>query len=205
MTQRERILTVLSHQLPDRMPSIIDARLEVQEELTRYYRGENFEEVLHLLGAENMYRFPTDSMLRVSFPGYEEKAEPIEGPWMGGGKKYINIDKRTFQDEWGIVRQIGSDGKFVEWRSGPLEHADDPDEYDFPGPERIIDDPDLPAKVTAWKEQGLFVRTLVSQPYKTAWLLRGMQNLLMDYLINRSFVEKLYEAVRDYDLSKLQQ
>lgn len=195
MTQRERILTVLRHEIPDQMPSIIDARQEVKEKLVQYYGVESFEDVLQILGAENMYRFQTDTMLKVSFPGYEEKAELMEGPWMGGGQKYIKIDERTFQDAWGIVRQIGSDGKFVEWRSGPLENADDPDEYDFPGPERIIDDPGLPAKVAAWKEQGLFVRTLVSQPYKTAWLLRGMQNLLMDYLTNRSFVEKLYDKI----------
>jgi len=195
MTQRERIMAVLSHQLPDRMPAIIDARQEVQQELMRYYGVDAFEDALRILGAENMYRFPTDSMLKVDFPGYDEKAEVVEGPWMGGGKKYIKIDERTLQDEWGVVRQIGSDGKFVEWRSGPLEDADDPDEYDFPDPERIIDDPDLPANVAAWKEHGFFVRALVSQPYKTAWVLRGMQNLLMDYLTNLPFVEKLYDKI----------
>ncbi len=134
-------------------------------------------------------------MVKVYFPGYEERAERIDGPWMGGGQKYIRLDESTFRDAWGVVRRIGSDGKFVEWVSGPLIDASDPDEYDFPGVDRIIMDPDLADRIRMWKEQGLFVRAVVSQPYKTAWILRGMENLLMDYILNRPFVEKLFDKI----------
>ncbi len=195
MNLRTRNLESMAHRLPDRIPTIIDARAEVKDALRRHYAVDSFERVLEILGAEEMYRFPTDGMVKIRFPGFEEQAERIDGPWMGGGENYIRLDEQTFQDGWGVVRRIGSDGKFVEWVSGPLVAAEDPDDYDFPGVDRIVDDPDLPERIRLWKEQGLFVRAVVSQPYKTAWLLRGMENLLMDYILNRPFVEKLYDKI----------
>jgi len=195
MNLRTRILESMTHRLPDRIPSIIDARAEVKDTLTQHYAVASFERVLEILGAEEMYQLRTDGMVKVRFPGFEERAERIDGPWIGGGEHYIRLDQRTFQDAWGVVRRIGSDGKFVEWISGPLVEAEDPDEYDLPGANRIVDEPDLSARIRLWKEQGLFVRAVVSQPYKTAWLLRGMENLLMDYILNRPFVEKLYDKI----------
>ena len=192
---RTRILDSMAHKLPDRIPTIMDARAEVKEMLMEYYAADSFDNVLEILGAEEMYRFKTDEMVKVYFPGFEERAERIDGPWMGGGQNYIRLDESTFQDAWGVVRRIGSDGKFVEWVSGPLIDASDPDEYDFPGVDRIIMDPDLADRIRMWKEQGLFVRAVVSQPYKTAWILRGMENLLMDYILNRPFVEKLFDKI----------
>ena len=187
MNMRTRILESMAHRVPDRIPTIMSARAEVKDALMRHYAVDSFEKVLEILGAEQMYRFKRDGMVNIRFPGFEEQAERIDGPWMGGGEHYIRLDERTFQDAWGVVRRIGSDGKFVEWVRGPLVEAQDPDEYDFPGVDRIVDDPGLPDRIRLWKEQGLFVRTLVRQPYYTAWLLRGMENLLMDYILNRPF------------------
>jgi len=192
---RKRILESMAHRLPDRIPTIMDARDEVKDALMEYYAVDSFDKVLEILGAEEMYRFKTDEIVKLHFPGFEEQAERIDGPWMGGGQKYARLDESTFQDAWGVVRRIGSDGKFVEWVSGPLVDASDPDEYDFPGVDRIIADTDLPDRIRSWKERGLFVRGVVSQPYKTAWILRGMENFLMDYILNRPFVEKLYDKI----------
>ena len=190
-----RVLESMAHRMPDRIPSIIDARTEVKDALTRYYRVGSFQEVLDILDAEEMYRFPSDRLVKIDFPDFEHKAEQIDGPWMGGGQSYIRMDERTFQDAWGVVRRIGSDGKFVEWVSGPLMSVSDIEEYDFPGVDRIQPDPHLEDKIRSRKSQGLFVRALVSQPYKSAWLLRGMENLLMDYILNQPFVEHLYDKI----------
>lgn len=59
----------------------------------------------------------------------------------------------------------------------------------------IIDDPNLSRRVQKLKEKGVFLRGIVSQVFKTAWMLRGMENLLCDYLINRPFIEKLYDKL----------
>jgi hypothetical protein len=120
---RERTLESMAHGLPDRIPTIMDARAEVKVSLMEYYAVDSFDKVLEILGCEEMYRFQTDEMVKVWFPGFEERAERIDGPWMGGGQKYIRLDDKRFRDAWGVVRRIGSDGKFVEWVSGPLVDA----------------------------------------------------------------------------------
>lgn len=195
MTSREQLSLSLSHRRPGRIPSIIDARREVRSELVKYFGVANYQEVLAILEAEEMYRFPTDSMIKIKFPNFEERAEVLEGPWLGGGKKYIRLDSQLFQDEWGVIRRIGEDGKYVQWISGPLADVPDLERYGFPEPSCIADDPDLPHKVQTWKNNDLFVRALVSQPFKTAWQLRGMENLLIDYAVNSGFVEELYDRI----------
>lgn len=132
MNERERFLATMNHQIPDRIPTVMDARIEVQEALKNYYGVVSYLEVLDTLGAVDIDRFPTDSWIKLNFPGYDDKAELIEGPWLGGGQKYIKIDEATFKDAWGVVFKIGAKGKYVEWISGPLVDAKDPDEIFIP-------------------------------------------------------------------------
>lgn len=195
MTLRDRFLKSANHEVPDRIPTILDARKEVQAKLMSHYGVQSYAEVLAILDAEEMYHFPISALPFVGFPDFEEKAETVHGPWIGAGQRYIRIDDRTIQDEWGVIRRIGSDEKFVEWVSGPLVDAESPGDIDYPSPDQLLDNPELPVAVKSIKAEGYPVRTLVGQPYKIAWLLRGMQNLLMDYLLNPDFVEALYDAI----------
>ena len=70
MTQRERMLKALSHELPDRIPTVMDARQEVREDLKHFYGVGSFDEALRILGAVNMYRFRTDGLFKISFSAY---------------------------------------------------------------------------------------------------------------------------------------
>jgi uroporphyrinogen decarboxylase len=198
VNERERFLTTMNHQLPDRIPTVMDARIEAQEALKNHYGVGSYQKVLDIMGAVDIYRFPHDDWIKVNFPGYDEKAELVEGRWMSfnrGIQKYIKIDKKTFKDAWGAVWKISDNEGFAGWVSGPLVEAKDPDEIFIPRINDIVDDPDLPRRVRELKEKGVFVRGTVTQVYKTAWMLRGMENVLMDYLINRPFIEKLYDKL----------
>ena len=39
--------------------------------------------------------------------------------------------------------------------------------------------------------------------YERAWTLRGMENLLIDFMINPEFVHKLLAAIADYNIAQL--
>jgi uroporphyrinogen decarboxylase len=41
--------------------------------------------------------------------------------------------------------------------------------------------------------------------YERAWTLRGMENLLMDFMINPGFVHELMEAITDYNIAQLKE
>ena len=132
----------------------------------------------------------------IDFSGFKRRVNGVlkgESTWAGKG--YILHDERTFEDAWGIVRRVGSDSRYVEWVSGPLVNARNPDEYDFPTPDRLIDDPELPERVRTLKQNGMFVTAGMTNPYKRAWLLRGMENLLADYILHPRFVAKLYDRI----------
>jgi len=193
MTPRERILTAMNHELPDRVPLHYWGRSDVNRALMQYLGLNNWHDVLRHLGCDGW----AGVGLRLRFPAWEVRTDKVakEGDWPGAGKPYVWHDEVTFEDEWGVVQRIGSNGRYVEYVRGPLADADDPDEYDFPGPDRIVDDPTLPERVRQLQRQGYFVHGGVEQPYKTAWRLRGMEKNLMDYLLNRDFKEKLYDRI----------
>ena len=41
--------------------------------------------------------------------------------------------------------------------------------------------------------------------YERAWTLRGMENLLMDFLINPDFVHELFSSIADYNIAQLKE
>jgi len=103
-------------------------------------------------------------MLDIFFPGFAEQAVRLEGDWLGAGDYYIPLDDGTIKDRWGVVHRIGTDGKFVQWITGPLVNAKDPDEYEFPKSEWLIKDPELPSRIKYLQQKGVFVKTLITNP-----------------------------------------
>ncbi|MBD3291589.1 MAG: hypothetical protein GF393_01585, partial [Armatimonadia bacterium] len=195
MTPRERIKRTVNHQRPDRVPLKISPRDEVRRELLEHFGTDDWSVVEQNLGIEGW----AGAGVGISWPEWEarEDKEVREGDWPGARSAYVWHDETTFEDNWGTVRRIGADGKYREYVSGPLEDATiaDLEDYDFPGPDRLIDNPDLPDRVAQLKADGYWVSAGVEQPYKTCWRLRGMEQNLMDYLINKDFKNALYDRI----------
>ena len=197
MTQRERMIKTLNHELPDRIPTTISARNEVIRALCRHF-DDDISGVYKRLGIET----GASISFGIRFnPDFDEKVNGVltgDCPYAGG--RFIFHSEDTFEDRWGVVRRKGRDGKYVEWVSGPLVNAKSPDEYDFPGPECIVDDPEAAERVKRYKEAGKFVSGGIEMPFKRAWQLRGLQNFLMDYAANPDFVERLYDKIYELDV-----
>jgi uroporphyrinogen decarboxylase len=192
MTPRERMQSVVTHQRPDRTPAVLGNRPEMDRALMAYLGAADMGQVARILGADGWGGVG----LGISFPGWAQRVNGrLEGDMPYAGQSVVFHDARTFEDEWGVVRRVGRDGKYVEWIAGPLMQAQNPDECDFPGPDRIVPHPDLAGAVAAQKAAGLWVAAAVTMPYKTAWELRGMENLLADYALNPAFVEALYDRI----------
>ncbi len=192
MTSRERLLAALRHDLPDRTPTVIIMRGEAKRAIMAHFGVAYFDDVLRNLGIED-YR---DINFEISFPEFENRKNgSLEGDCPFAGKRYHFHDERTFEDGWGVVRRVGRDGKYVEWIYSPLAHVDDPDDYEFPGIDRIVEDPALARTIEDHKAQGFLVRYIAPNPYKIGWYLRGMENHLADYLTNRAFIKKLYRKI----------
>jgi len=118
--------------------------------------------------------------------------------------EYKNNKKYYVTSEGRVVR-VHKGADYLEdtvWH--PLENIDkakDLDVYPFPQPEWIKAQDDLKDKIKKYKEEDFIVAGDINQPFKSAWLLRGMDNVLMDYLINPDLINEIYERIYSFDIA----
>jgi len=192
MTPRERMIATLEHRRPDVVPIQLGCREEVMVELRRHYGVQTNQEVAEVLAADMVRGVPVGAR----WPEFERR---LAAQGDGGGS--IRHDERTHEDHWGVVQRTGRDGKYEEWVRGPFVETDDLDSFPWPDEDSLVDDPALPAKVAAFKQQGFWVsgRGAV-HPFKQAWHMRGFENFLCDYIANPSWVEAIYERLLGYNV-----
>jgi len=192
MTPRERIVAALSRQVPDRTPTDGWFHNEVRRMLREHYRTDDWGEVLAELGVEGWARCG----IGLSHPEYAARATPRPNGKPGGVAIWLDDD--THEDAWGVRHRIGAGGWYEEWVDGPLTGARsvrEVEEHPLPGIGNISEPEDYAARVADLKASGQFVSGGIPNPYKMAWMLRGMDNVLADYLINRDLLECLYDRL----------
>jgi len=189
MTPRERMIATLAQ---------LGWRDEVDEAACRHYGVETVHEVAEILGAD-MYR---SAHVRTRWPEYDKRVNgELSGAFGHVGKTVLH-DERTYEDSWGVVRRVGSNGKYVQWIDGPFAATDDLDAFDWPGEDRLVEAEDLAEKVRALKAAGYWVVGSGGvHPFKQAWHMRGFENFLCDYAANPGWVEAIYDRIVEYDVA----
>ena len=108
--------------------------------------------------------------------------------------------------EWGVrwkwVRNAHG-GRYTEAVAHPLAQRSDLDSYQLPDPLR----PDMQAiyreareYVERFGKTHAIFGSLYQTIFESAWLLRGLENLLADMLVNKDFAHVLFERLTDYAL-----
>ncbi len=192
MTPRQRILATLRHQVPDRTPTDGWFHEVVQGMMKEHYQTDDWDEVLLELGIEGWASCGVD----LQFPDYDKLT--TERPGAQPGRRAVWLDERTYEDGWGVRQRIGAGGWYEEWVDGPLTGAQTVREIEeavLPGEDDIVEPADYPDQVARLKAEGCFVSGGIPNPYKQAWMVRGMDNVLADYLINRDMLETLYDRL----------
>ncbi|MGQ9661148.1 MAG: uroporphyrinogen decarboxylase family protein [Kiritimatiellia bacterium] len=192
MRPRERILATLRHELPDRTPTDGWFHDVVEERLKKHFRTDDWSEVLRQLGIEGW----KNVSLRISFPEFERRSTPRPGDKKG--PRAIWLDERTYQDAWGTVHRFGEGDWYEERVRGALDEAQTLDEilrYPFPTEKQIQEDPTLPDKIASFKSEGFFVSGGIPNPYKQAWHVRGLENVLADYILNPEILSAIYDRL----------
>ena len=192
MTPRERILRALHRQLPDRTPTDGWFHPVIQHRLKEHFGTQDWEAVLEKLGVEGW----ASCSVGLRFPEWEARC--TERPGSEPGQRTIWVDERTHEDGWGVRHRIGASGWYEEWVDGPLTRAQtvaDVAACPLPTDDNIVVPEDYAEGIAAMKAAGKFVSGGIPNPYKTAWMLRGMDNVLADYLIDRELLEALYDRL----------
>jgi uroporphyrinogen decarboxylase len=106
------------------------------------------------------------------------------------------------QDVFGVVwdRSVDKDIGIVR---GAVLPAPSLEGYHFPDPLDKRFYADIPEKIAAYGDR-LRVFQIGFSLYERAWTMRGMQNLLMDFVDHPSFVRELLNAIADYNIAQVQ-
>ena len=106
------------------------------------------------------------------------------------------FDSATYQDEWGIVWQIPANG--IPYHvDGPIHSVSDLDHYQPPDPDVDYRLETLQEAVRRFKGERAIV-FLGHDAFEFSHYLRGMDRLLLDYVLEPEFVHRLARMVIGY-------
>lgn len=188
-TSRQRILTCFEHRQPDRVPTFIWINPDATQRLAAHLG----------LGSE------TEVHERLRIDRWESVGLQVRAPAECQDQirslvpDHYKDDDRYHVNSSGRVVRLHPGSDYLEdsvWH--PLAEAEAPEDldlYPLPRQEWITVPEDLPHRVQALKDQGAVVMGHLTQPFKAAWLLRGMDNVLMDYAIRPGLLDRLYDVL----------
>ncbi len=193
MKHRERVLTALNHEAPDRCPMQISFTPEFARRLERDMdiRGINKH---NPHGRGNTY---------VLERGIEEDLLLTSVGW---ANSYYQ-EQDSYTDEWGIgwksaeyETKFGT-GRYTEIKSHPLAEDEAIESYMPPDPNR----PELYAEaervVKQYKDEYWIVGVTVTTIFETAWALRGLDRMLMDFVLNPELADRILDIPFHYHLT----
>jgi uroporphyrinogen decarboxylase len=193
MTHRERVLTALSHEVPDRCPLQISFTPEFASRLRLdLFRNTGAAHNPH--GGGNTYELEQalgEDMLLTS---------------VGWANSYY-LEPGDYTDEWGIgwkqceyTTRFGA-GRYTEIAGHPLADDRALETYRPPDPLRPELYQDAARALQAFKDEYWMVGVTVTTIFETAWALRGLAQLLTDFISNPEIAERILEIPYQYHLA----
>ena len=91
-------------------------------------------------------------------------------------------------------------GTYLEILEYPLAHIDDVDAYVFPNPAADFAGSDIDTLLERYGQSHWIVGGPVGTMFETAWMLRGLEQFMMDLVINPVYAEELVERSMRYHL-----
>ena len=114
---------------------------------------------------------------------------------------FTDLGNDRFRDVFGVVwdRSVDKDIGIVEGLILPEPTLDG---YDFPDPldKRFFDS--IPEKISRYADCFRVFKIGFSF-YERAWTLRGMENLMMDFIDRPEFVRQLLRSIADYNIAQI--
>jgi uroporphyrinogen decarboxylase len=184
MNSRERVLTALNHEEPDRVPLDLWFTSEVEALLAAEFGGLRGTELRVALGHD---------LLMTGSPNI-------------GASYEMPATADEYVCEWGVRWRWMTNaegGRYTETVGHPLAHARDLNDYRLP-------DPLGPSMQPIYREAADLVQcygkthaifgSLYQTIFEAAWLLRGLETLLLDMATNKDFAHDLFERLTEYSL-----
>ncbi len=193
MKPRERVLTALNHEKPDRCPLQVSFTPEFARRLEKDLRLKGLRKH-NPHGGGNLYEIERalgEDMLLTS---------------VGWANSYYQ-EQDAYTDEWGIGwKSVGyatpfGQGRYTEICSHPLAEDRALETYRAPDPHRPELYRDAERMMAAFGKEYWIVGVTVTTIFETAWALRGYSRLLMDLVQNPELAERILDLPFGYHLA----
>lgn len=193
MKHRDRILTALNHEAPDRCPMQISFTPEFADRLLNDMQLDG-PTAHNPHGGGNTYeleRALDEDMLLTS---------------VGWANSYYQ-DEGGYVDEWGIrwdsqeYHTPFGTGHYTEMTSHPLANEAAIASYKPPDPNRPELYKEAEWVIQEFKDEYWIVGVTVTTIFETAWALRGYEQILMDFVLQPELVDALLEIPYQYHLT----
>lgn len=115
---------------------------------------------------------------------------------------FEEVRQNHFQDVFGVVwdRTVDKDIGIV---TEPVLKQPSLRAYDFPDPHDLRFFDSIQARITE-RPDCFRLYEIGFSLYERAWSLRGMENLMMDFIDHPAFVHELFERIADYNIAQVQ-
>jgi uroporphyrinogen decarboxylase len=173
MTKREVVRTVLDHKQPPYVPWHFGFTLEAKQKLYDYYQSDDIMDIT----ANHIVALGDDI-------GY-----------------FVDIGNNRFQDYFGAIwdRSIDKDIGNIEGQVLPEPTLKG---YTFPDPKADLYFKNIPSLLEKYPNRFRMFEIGFSL-YERAWTLRGLEALLMDFVVNPDFVHELMNALCEYNITQI--
>jgi uroporphyrinogen decarboxylase len=176
MTKREIIKKVINHEQPPYVPWAFKFTIEARQKLEAHWGKNNFEEKL-----DNHVLF-----LGNDYGFFED------------------LGNNCFRDYFGVVWDRTIDKDIGNIKNEILTTPNDLDTYQFPDPAANIMFEDIDSQIAKYPDRYRLFQLGFSL-YERAWTLRGIANLLKDFIMYPSFVRELFRKIVDYNIAQIKQ
>jgi len=189
LTPKIRIKTALEHKEPDRIPIGYTGTPEVNNNLKKYLKITSDKDLFKRLGVD--YRFV--------FPEYiGPKDLRSEKNWLDfPGKDIWGVERRTYKNAYGEYQEICKH---------PLKDVKDIEELEkYPWPKiEWFDFDNINKQIDEFEEDNEYWIVLSgASSFEQAWYMRGMEQFLMDLLVNPDIANKILEKIYDFSVSRI--
>ena len=173
MTRKERVKAAMAHCETDSVPYQMDCLAAAEKKLRAHFGDADLGEMIgnHIA----MFEPSVYSIFKVEDLGPDK-----------------------FKDAFGATWELKPGEDIGTVTDYPLKEAS-LEGYRFPDPGKIMELADIPAFIDKNREK-FVIGALGFSLYERAWILRGVEPVLMDLMENPSFVEELFDRIVEFNL-----
>ncbi|MCL4416942.1 MAG: hypothetical protein M1365_09640 [Actinobacteria bacterium] len=205
MNPRERLLSTLNHREPDQVPIDLGSLgattflVPAYNNLKKYL---HFEKKNDLMSLPFQIVFMHEEVLEKLGIGFRAVKPGPPGNWMES-----ELDNDHLIDEWGVKFRKPKNGVYYDMVGYPLANAktvDDIKKLKFPDPvdNKRFEGLDARIKYLYYKTNYALVAEPGDSVFERAWYLRGLENIFIDMIFNKSIVHTLLRRINDFNMAK---